>query len=252
MPYLDTGRGLKLRKKRRFHYRRLMLFLANTHDWILKSLPGLQGDYEIKTLKHRRDLIANFQWTEPLDKFSVEIKIHEGLDRLKGLLISGSYGDVYGYQSFPVREGSFEYSLTWSFGYMDHFDPYYYYSYDYPYFGGYYGGYFQVWDIDQAYLILNCELDTIDQEEYDLVRWDKRIRKLLNERNVWGSTRSTFFNYAVDLKRIKHDYDKNEWLLQIQKLKEEGREGELETTTYHNLDMGVLAAIDSIVCPEII
>jgi len=219
MPYLDVGRGLKIRKKRRFHYRRLMLFLANTHEHILKSIPGLQGNYEIKTLKHRRDLESHFQWTSPLDNFQVSIAIHKSLDRLQGLLISGGYD----YYIAPKRRGSFEYSLTWSGSY-----PYY-----------------------QASLQIRAQLDMIDQEEYDLQMQNMKIIIVLNRNHVSGSQRSSYFNWVIDLKRIAQDYDKSEWITQIENLKEEGREGELETTTYSNLDMGVLEELVNMILPEL-
>lgn len=239
MPYLESGRGLRRIKRRRYLYHLLVLMLSNTYHYILEQFTTWTGEHEIKREWHKRKLEARYIWTEPMDKFDIEIAIHAGLTRLQGMLISGAYGDVYGDWLLPERMGSFEHTLTWGYGYLSYWDPY-----NSPY-------YFQTWNLDKVFLELNAELDFRDQEEYEMLRFNERIRRMLNQYGVSGSQRTPYYNYALELWRVTQDYDESEWASKIAELKTEGRAGALETTTYHNINMIILSRIESFVMPHL-
>lgn len=219
MPYLESGRGLKRIKKRRTLYRRLEFKLRETERYLRELAETQRGESKYFHPRYWRELQSHFLFDSPISHGETVDNIDTALMRFKGMLIEGAYGWVYGYELLPAREGGFYYSA--------------------------------IIDLDKFFLQINSYLDPRDKEEFEMIRYDDKIKTLLNDYGVISSFRGAYFNYALDLWKIKQDYDKSEWASKIADLKEEGREGALEQTNYFGLDIIILSRIEAIVVPEI-
>ena len=187
-----------------------------------------------RLLKHRRkgrNLEARYTWTLPLDDFQIQVAIQGSLERLEGMLTSGASGDVYGDPVTPRRFGSFEYSLTWGYGYQEYYDPY-----TPPY-------YLQVWDVDKVFFKLNLSLDGMDAERCDLIVYDDRLHEVLDQHGIIANYRMMYCNYQRDIFRLKKTLERDELKAKLDWLKTQN--------PYPLLDISILRIIDSIVCPEV-